>query len=73
MISVLDRGPGIPSEEIDAVLKPFYRLEASRNRNSGGTGLGLAIAHQLSIALGGTLSLENREGGGLQANISLPV
>jgi signal transduction histidine kinase len=73
MISVLDRGPGIPPEELEAVLKPFYRLETSRNRNSGGTGLGLAIAHQLSIALGGTLSLENRDGGGLQANISLPV
>ncbi|PRC91771.1 ATP-binding protein [Solimicrobium silvestre] len=71
-ISVQDRGPGIPATELDAVLKPFYRLEASRNRSSGGTGLGLAIAQQLSIALGGTLSLSNRDGGGLQATISLP-
>jgi signal transduction histidine kinase len=71
-ISVLDRGPGIPSHELDAVIKPFYRLEGSRNRNSGGTGLGLAIAQQLSVALGGILSLSNRDTGGLRASISLP-
>ncbi|WP_434607333.1 ATP-binding protein [Pseudomonas sp. R1-7] len=64
-ISVLDRGPGIPEEILAEVVKPFYRVESSRNRSSGGTGLGLAIAQQLTVAIGGTLSLRNRDGGGL--------
>lgn len=72
-IKVLDRGPGIPADELDEVLKPFYRVESSRNRETGGTGLGLAIAQQLAIALGGSLSLTNREGGGLCAQLILPT
>ncbi|MDH1520921.1 sensor histidine kinase [Achromobacter mucicolens] len=70
-ILVLDRGPGIPAAELDAVLQPFYRLESSRNRDTGGTGLGLAIAHQLAQALGGTLILSNRDGGGLSAEVRI--
>jgi len=70
-ISVLDRGPGIPEQELDAVLQPFYRLEASRNRDTGGTGLGLAIAQQLALAIGGRLSLRNRDGGGLHVTLML--
>ncbi|CAJ96566.1 Signal transduction histidine kinase [Cupriavidus necator] len=68
-ISVLDRGPGIPAEQLESVLQPFVRLEASRNRETGGTGLGLAIAHQLALAIGGSLTLRNREGGGLEARL----
>ncbi|KGU82387.1 ATP-binding protein [Pseudomonas mediterranea] len=64
-ISVLDRGPGIPDEVLAEVVKPFYRVESSRNRSTGGTGLGLAIAQQLTVAIGGSLSLRNRDGGGL--------
>jgi signal transduction histidine kinase len=71
-IRVLDNGPGIPAEELDEVLKPFYRVEGSRNRNTGGTGLGLAIAQQLTQAIGGSLTLSNRPGGGLCAQIELP-
>jgi signal transduction histidine kinase len=71
-ISVLDRGPGIPEEELKAVLAPFYRLENSRSRDTGGTGLGLAIVHQLVGALGGTLALSNRASGGLEARVSIP-
>ena len=70
-IAVLDRGPGIPTAELSAVLQPFYRLEASRNRETGGTGLGLAIAHQLATAMGASLRLSNRDGGGLQARLLL--
>lgn len=73
LIEVLDRGPGIPIEELDAVMQPFYRLEASRNRDTGGTGLGLAIAQQLAQSLGGGLSLSQREGGGLRAALWLPA
>ncbi|WP_248919826.1 sensor histidine kinase [Pseudomonas entomophila] len=71
LIRVLDDGPGIPADELDEVLKPFYRVEASRNRSTGGTGLGLAIAHQLIQSMGGNLTLSNRLGGGLCAQIEL--
>jgi signal transduction histidine kinase len=70
-ITVLDRGPGIPESELETVLQPFYRVENSRNRDTGGTGLGLAIAQQLAASMGGRLSLANREGGGLSARLSL--
>ncbi|MEN2394002.1 ATP-binding protein [Pseudomonas halotolerans] len=72
-IQVLDRGPGINELELAEVLKPFYRVESSRNRETGGTGLGLAIAQQLAIAMGGSLTLSNRDGGGLCAELRLRV
>lgn len=71
-IAVLDRGPGIPEAELLAVLQPYYRVENSRNCATGGSGLGLAIAQQLSLVLGGSLHLSNREGGGLLAELRLP-
>ncbi|EIF34611.1 signal transduction histidine kinase [Burkholderia sp. Ch1-1] len=71
LIAVLDRGPGIPAQSLEAVFEPFYRLEASRNRDTGGTGLGLAIARQLALAMDATLSLHNRPGGGLEARLTL--
>ena len=72
-IKVMDRGPGIAEEELAQVMEPFYRVENSRNRSTGGTGLGLAIAQQLAMALGGSLNLSNREGGGLCAELKLPL
>lgn len=71
-ITVSDHGPGIPEGELEEVLQPFYRLEASRNRDTGGAGLGLAIATQLMRSIGGNLSLSNREDGGLVATVWLP-
>ncbi|MCY1339743.1 Adaptive-response sensory-kinase SasA [compost metagenome] len=71
LVQVLDEGPGIAEEELQEVFKPFYRVESSRNRSTGGTGLGLAIAQQLSQALGGRLTLSNRDGGGLCAQLEL--
>jgi len=71
VLSVLDNGPGIPPDELEAVLKPFYRVESSRNRSTGGTGLGLAIAHQLAMAMGAELTLHNRPEGGLEARLAL--
>ena len=68
-ITVSDRGPGIPDAHLKSVFLPFYRIEASRNRETGGTGLGLAIAQQLASALRGTLTLANRDGGGLEARL----
>ena len=72
-IVVMDPGPGIPPEQLDAVFQPFYRIETSRNRSSGGTGLGLAIARQLAHAIDATLTLGNRPEGGLAASLTLPL
>jgi signal transduction histidine kinase len=70
-IAVLDRGPGIPDDQLETVLQPFFRLEQSRSRDTGGTGLGLAIAQQLAQVIGGTLYLKNRPDGGLWAEVRL--
>ncbi|CAN7653618.1 ATP-binding protein [Neorhizobium tomejilense] len=71
VITVLDRGPGIPEEMLGAAMQPFFRLEQSRNRETGGSGLGLAIAQQLAAALGGSVRLYNRAGGGLAAEVAI--
>jgi len=71
VILVRDFGPGIPEAELEKVFEPFYRLEASRNRDTGGTGLGLAIARQLASSLGGALELGNHPQGGLEARLRI--
>jgi signal transduction histidine kinase len=71
-ISVCDEGPGIPREELEKVFEPFYRLESSRNRDTGGTGLGLSIARDVAQAHRGSLILINRPEGGLEARLTLP-
>ena len=70
-ISVLDRGPGIPQDQLEAVFQPFYRGDASGHQRTGGSGLGLAIAKQLALAMNATLELKNRSGGGLEARLVL--
>ncbi|MCU0935022.1 MAG: ATP-binding protein [Gammaproteobacteria bacterium] len=70
-VRVLDRGPGIPEEEREAVFRPFYRIEHSRSTDTGGSGLGLAIARQLADANGWALSLAPRDGGGTVAELVL--
>jgi signal transduction histidine kinase len=72
VIRVRDHGPGIPEEELERVFEPFYRLESSRNRDSGGTGLGLSIARDIAQAHGGSLALANLPAGGLEATLRLP-
>jgi signal transduction histidine kinase len=71
-IIVRDRGPGIPEAELERVFEPFYRLEGSRNPGTGGTGLGLSIARNIAQSMGGDATVRNREGGGLEARLSLP-
>jgi signal transduction histidine kinase len=73
VVAVVDNGPGIPPDQLEAVLKPFYRVEGSRNRSTGGTGLGLAIAHQLAMAMGAELRLQNRTEGGLEARVTMSI
>jgi two-component system osmolarity sensor histidine kinase EnvZ len=72
-ISVLDSGPGIPEAELEKVLRPFYRLDASRASATGGTGLGLAIVKQLAEINGWEIRLANRPGGGLEARLILGI
>jgi len=72
IIRVRDHGRGIPDSDMDKVFEPFYRLETSRNRESGGTGLGLSIARNIAQAHGGDLRLRNHEEGGLEATLTLP-
>ena len=71
-ILIDDDGPGIPAKQRDEVFKPFFRLDRSRNPETGGTGLGLSIALDVVRHHGGGLSLEEAPGGGLRARISLP-
>lgn len=71
-IGVLDRGPGIPEDQLEAVFRPFHRVESSRNPATGGTGLGLAIVRQLGQANGWRVWLENRPEGGLAAWVGVP-
>ena len=67
VVDVQDHGPGIPEEQLERVLEPFYRLETSRNLKTGGYGLGLSISRNLARRLGGDLTLENAREGGLHA------
>ncbi|MGV3550527.1 ATP-binding protein [Rhizobium sp.] len=71
-IVVEDDGPGIPSGEMEAVFAPFYRLESSRNSETGGVGLGLSIARTIARQHGGDIVLAPRNPG-LRAVLSLPL
>ena len=71
-VSVRDQGAGLPPEELTKVGTPFYRVEASRNRETGGTGLGLATAKRIVLQHGGELRLDNHPEGGLWVQLRLP-
>jgi two-component system osmolarity sensor histidine kinase EnvZ len=71
-IEVCDRGPGIPADQVDAVFRPFHRLDSARAKRSGGSGLGLAVANQLATKHGWSIELLPRDGGGTIAKLGLP-
>lgn len=71
-IAVTDRGPGIPADRREDVFRPFFRLETSRNRETGGSGLGLAVARSIARRHGGDIVLEDPADGGLTVRLSLP-
>lgn len=73
VVTVDDHGPGIPPAEREKVFAPFYRIEASRSRETGGTGLGLAVARTIVHAHGGTITLGDAPGGGLRVTVTLPL
>ncbi len=73
-ITVEDDGPGLPPSELERIFEPFYRVEDSRNRETGGTGLGLPIARNIVRAHGGDVVIANCRGrGGARATVTLPV
>jgi len=72
IILVDDDGPGIPKEEYEKVIKPFYRIDKSRGQNKSGVGLGLSIANDIVRSHGGTILLEESPENGLRVRISLP-
>ena len=72
-ITVDDDGPGIPEDKRDEVFKAFYRMDSSRNKETGGVGLGLAIAKDIVVSHGGSIELAESPLGGLRAVISLPL
>lgn len=72
-IRIDDDGPGIPEDQMAAMMEPFARGEASRNRATGGAGLGLTLARTIAEQHGGALVLANRPEGGLRAEIRLPL
>ncbi|MEF2071796.1 ATP-binding protein [Consotaella aegiceratis] len=72
-ITVDDDGPGLPVDQVEEAFQPFVRLESSRSRDTGGMGLGLATTRGIVQSHGGTVTLANRPGGGLRAEIRLPA
>jgi two-component system osmolarity sensor histidine kinase EnvZ len=72
-VRISDRGPGIPEAELEAVFRPFHRLDTAREDRTGGSGLGLAIARQLANKNGWTIELKPRPGGGTVAILQLGI
>jgi two-component system sensor histidine kinase CpxA len=72
-VCVRDSGPGISETHIKRIFEPFYRVDEARNRSSGGHGLGLAIAASAVRRHGGRISASNRQYGGLEVKVLLPV
>ena len=72
-VTIDDNGAGIPVERRADALRPFVRLETSRNRQTGGTGLGLSITNDIILGHGGELTLDDSPLGGLRVIMKLPV
>ncbi len=72
VVSIRDRGPGVPLADVERIFEPFYRVAESRDRDSGGEGIGLAITSQVMKAHGGSAAAANRQGGGFEVSLSLP-
>jgi two-component system osmolarity sensor histidine kinase EnvZ len=73
VILIDDDGPGIPEEKRKDVFRPFFRLDPSRNMETGGSGLGMTIARDVIHGHGGQISLGEAPAGGLRIEIRLPL
>ena len=72
VIFVDDDGPGIPKEEYDNVMKPFYRIDKSRGQNKSGVGLGLSITNDILRSHGGQIVLDKSPLSGLRVKLTFP-
>ncbi len=72
-VAVRDRGPGVPDAFLERLFEPFFRVEEAREREHGGAGLGLAIAARTVAAHKGSIRAVNRQGGGLEVLLRLPL
>jgi two-component system sensor histidine kinase CpxA len=70
---VLDRGPGVPPEDLAKIFEPFFRADKSRDHAHGGQGIGLAITARVMELHAGSVEARNREGGGLEVILKLPL
>ncbi|QOF70308.1 HAMP domain-containing protein [Aminobacter sp. SR38] len=73
LLTIDDSGPGIPETKMETIFRPFIRIEGSRNRQTGGFGLGLTIARNIARRFDGDVVLKNRSGGGLRAELKIPL
>jgi two-component system sensor histidine kinase CpxA len=73
VIRVLDHGPGVAPEELTRIFEPFYRTDKSRDHAHGGQGIGLAITSRVMELHAGSVEARNREGGGLEVILKLPI
>lgn len=73
VLEVRDHGPGIPEDEIQNILKPFYRLDPARSRFTGGFGVGLAITERVVKLHDGELTISNSPSGGAMLRVLLPI
>ena len=69
VLTVKDRGVGVPEEDIPHIFDRFYRVDKARSREAGGSGLGLAIVNDTVLALGGRIKAERRKGGGMSFHV----
>ena len=72
VILIDDDGPGVPENEYQNIIKPFYRIDKSRGQNKSGVGLGLSISNDIIRSHGGSISLEKSPLNGLRVRIFLP-
>jgi two-component system sensor histidine kinase CpxA len=73
VVRVLDRGPGVSPEDLARIFEPFYRTDKSRDHAHSGQGIGLAITARVMELHAGTVEARNRDGGGLEVILTLPV
>lgn len=72
-VLIADEGPGIPEDQFERILTPFYRIDEARTRDTAGFGLGIPTAHRLLQRFGGDISFARAQGGGLLVCVRVPV